>query len=221
MTTDNADWLNDTLQQAVERELKWDPTITHASIGVSVNKHAITLTGTVESLSQRLAAVHAARRVDGVRTVADEIVVHLDGSPARTDTDIAGFVEDAFKWNSLIPPTVNATVRRGVVTLDGVVKWNFERVAAGRVVQDVSGVTHVTNNVTLAPEPSTQLIHDHIVTALERDADIEADAISVTSDDTEVSLHGSVSSWSKRERTETAAWAAPGVTMVHNYITIS
>jgi osmotically-inducible protein OsmY len=220
MTTDNADWLNDTLQQAVERELKWDPSITHASIGVSVNKHAVTLTGTVDSLSKRLAAVHAARRVTGVRTIADEIVVHIDGSPARTDTDIAGFVENVFKWNTLIPETVNATVRRGVVTLDGAVKWNFERMAAERVVQDLSGVTHVTNNVTLAPEPSTELIHDHIVTALERDAEIEADSITVSSGGGEVTLGGTVSSWSKRERIESAAWAAPGVTAVHNHITL-
>jgi osmotically-inducible protein OsmY len=220
MSTESRTMTNSSLQQEVERELKWDPAISLASIGVSVKEHAVTLTGTVDSLSSRLAAVRATKRVHGVRTIADDIVVHLNGSPSRTDHDIAGFVEHAFKWNVLIPEGVHATVRDGVVTLDGAVKWHFERNAAERAVQYVSGVSQIKNNISLTPEPSTKEIHGRIVTALERYADTEANAIKVTSDGGEVTLKGSVSSWAKRDRAESAAWAAPGVTSVMDHITI-
>ncbi len=220
MSTATMNVTNSSLQAEVERELKWDPAVALASIGVSVKEHAVTLSGTVDSLSSRLAAVRATKRVIGVRTIADDIVVHINGTPARADHDIAGFVEHAFKWNSLVPDSVHATVRDGVVTLDGAVKWHFERNAAERAVQYVNGVTQVRNNISLTHQPSTQAIHNHIVTALERYADSEANGIKVTSDGGEVTLSGTVSSWAKRDRAESAAWAAPGVTMVRDQITI-
>ena len=220
MVTANLNITNSALQDQVERELLWDPAVSPASIGVSVKDHAVTLTGTVATLSSRLAAVRATKRVKGVRTIADDILVQASGAPGRADHDIAGFVEHAFKWNSQVPDAVHATVREGVVTLDGAVDWNFQRNAAERVAQYVSGVTGVNNNITLTRGASPQAIHSRITTALHRYADIEADAIKVTSHGGDVSLNGSVSSWAKRQRVEAAAWAAPGVTMVHDHITI-
>lgn len=211
---------NTSLQTSVERELDWDPAVPSAGIGVSVKDHAITLSGTVESLSSRLAAVRAAKRVAGVRTIADDIVVQRSNSSGRADQDIAGFVEHAFAWNSQIPSTIKATVRDGVVTLDGAVPWNFQRHAAERVVQYVSGVTHVDNNISLTHGASPQSVHTRIKTALERLADVEADEIHVTSIGGEVSLNGTVSSWARREKAEAAAWAAPGVTRVIDHIAI-
>ena len=37
----------------------------------------------------------------------------------------------------------------------------------------------------------------------------------------EVTLRGTVRSWVERHEAEKAAWSAPGVTAVHNYITVS
>ncbi|MGZ3333673.1 MAG: BON domain-containing protein, partial [Gemmatimonadaceae bacterium] len=48
------------LQDAVIRELEWDPMVDAAHIGVSAKDGAITLTGHVPSYAEKLAAVTAA-----------------------------------------------------------------------------------------------------------------------------------------------------------------
>ncbi len=220
MTTEVSTITNIDLQASVEEELLWDPAILPASIGVSVTEGAVTLTGTVAQLSCRLAAVRAAKRVEGVRAIADEIVVNSTGIPGRSDHEVAEFVEHALQWNTVIPDSVHATLRNGVATLDGTVEWNYERRAAARVVEYISGVESVVNNISLKHMESAENIHHRIVGALRRHADIDADTVEVTSADGEVRLDGSVSSWAEREQVEAAAWTASGVSTVQNNLII-
>lgn len=211
---------NRELQQRIEDEMSWDPSVPPGSIGVAVSDGAATLTGTVHSLSGRLAAVRAAKRVKGVRTIADDIVVQPVGLPARSDHDIAITIEHLLDWNTQVPENVRATVRDGVVALEGEVDWQYQRRAAERAVQHLSSVQHVVNNIMLKKAVSTRDIHHRITSALHRRADIDAHAITVDADGGEVWLKGTVSSWAERERAEAAAWAAPGVTTVHDDIRI-
>jgi osmotically-inducible protein OsmY len=209
---------NTELRKDVEEELIWDPAIPMAGIGVSVTEHAVTLTGTVDSLASRLAAVRATKRVKGVHTIADDIVVHVAGD--HSDPDIAAHVEAALTWSFETPSSVHATIRNGAVTLDGVVDWDFQRRAAERVVQDVAGVRTVTNDIALRHTESAHDVHARISSALHRSATIDAGNITVTSTGGEVSLTGTVSSWAERDTASQAAWAAKGVTKVIDHLTI-
>ena len=44
------------LKLDIEQELRWDPTVNDAQIGVSVDKGAISLLGTVDTYAQKWAA---------------------------------------------------------------------------------------------------------------------------------------------------------------------
>jgi osmotically-inducible protein OsmY len=211
---------NREIQQAVEDELLWDPSVTPASIGVAVSDGAVTLTGTVTTLSSRLAAVKAAKRVKGVRAIADDIVVQTNETWDVTDQDVARFVEHALERNAVVPDTVRATVRYGSVTLDGKVTWDFQRRAATRAVEHLEGVTRVVNNIELDQTPTPKDLKRRITAALHRSADLDARSIVVELKDGEVWLSGTVMSWADREQAEAAAWAAPGVTVVHDDICI-
>ena len=52
-------------------------------------------------------------------------------------------------------------------------------------------------------------------------AQLDAARITVETNDGEVTLSGTVRSWTERQEAERAAWAAPGVFKVNNRITIN
>jgi phosphoserine phosphatase len=61
-----------------------------AHIGVTTNAGVVTLMGHVESYTQKIAAERAARRVEGVKAVAEEIQVRLPFSIKRAEIAVIG-----------------------------------------------------------------------------------------------------------------------------------
>jgi osmotically-inducible protein OsmY len=208
------------LQDDVIDELRWEPRVDASAIGVSANQGSLTLTGHVTSYAQKLDAVQAAQRVDGVTTVADELEVRLSGE-APDDADIAKGIADALTWSATVPSTVHAEVTNSWVNLTGEVDWSYQRDDAFDIVQGVKGVKGVTNLVTLTPTPSPITVEDEIRDALERNADLDADGISVTVSDGTVQLTGQVNSLLEANIAESAAWSAPGVHDVEQHLTIA
>ena len=84
-----ATMLDTDLQHDVLDELKWEPSVKETYIGISVKNGVVTLRGRVSSFWERYAAETAAKRVQGVRAVANELDVQLPGRSQRTDEDIA------------------------------------------------------------------------------------------------------------------------------------
>ena len=80
------------LQRDVLDELKWEPSVDAAHIGVSAKDGVVTLSGHVSSYAEKFAAERAAKRVQGVLAVANELEVKLSTGSRRTDEDIAAAV---------------------------------------------------------------------------------------------------------------------------------
>ncbi len=202
------------LKQDIEIELKWDPKVNAAQIGVSVDKGAVTLLGTVDTYAEKWAAEDATKRVFGVCTVAQDLTVKILGDHKRTDSDIAAAVQHALKWDVFTPNSVTAKVQNSAVTLEGQVKWNFEREAAERAVRYLTGVVAVYNSITLKPEASASQVKEKIQSALQRQATKDTNSIHIDASGSKVTLTGHASSWQSIEDAAHAAWAAPGVTEV-------
>jgi osmotically-inducible protein OsmY len=211
---------NRELQDDVIDELRWEPRVDASAIGVSTKEGSVTLTGHASSYAQKLDAVRATERVDGVTAVADELEVHLSGDP-RDDADVAKAIADAVSWSSTVPATVHAEVNKGWVVLTGEVDWSFQRDDALGIVHGVKGVKGVTNLVTLTPTTSPVAVEDEIRSAFERNADLDADGIWVTVSDGTVELSGQVHSLHEANIAESAAWSAPGVHSVERHLTVT
>ena len=102
-----------------------------AHIGVSVKDGVVTLSGHVPSYAEKYAAERAAKRVYGVKAVANELEVKLPGSSQRTDEDIAAAAVNALKSNFSVPADkIKVTVSKGWVKLEGEVEWQYQKDAA-------------------------------------------------------------------------------------------
>lgn len=212
--------LDNTIQEAVRDELDWTPEVNAAHIGVSAVNGAITLSGEVDSYSERIAAKDAALRVEGVTAVADDVTVNHKGK-GKSDTDIAEAVANALAWTAVLTPgSVQAEVSNHVVVLSGTVDWNYQRQASRRAVEHLAGVGFVDSRIRLARRPTAADTAERIKNALIRNVEVDANSITVTTDGTEVLLGGSVRSWAEKKQAEQAAWASPNVTEVHNSIKI-
>jgi osmotically-inducible protein OsmY len=140
---------DDQLHDAVKRQLGWEPDIHADDIAVSVADSVVTLTGFANSYSEKFAAEQAAKRVRGVRAVANDIHVKLDDE--RSDPEIAKDAVNALKGHINVPQAVTVTVRDGFVTLEGTVEWNDQRSAAESAIRHLKGVKNISNDIRLSP----------------------------------------------------------------------
>lgn len=209
------------LKQAVLEELDYDPRIDATEIDVAVGDGTVTLAGHVPTYAQKREAECIARRVKGVRAVAQIIEVRPAGNHLTADDEIARRAVSSLIWNASVPAgKVQVTVEDGRVILSGTVSWHYQRAAAERAVQLLSGVRGVSNLIAIKPSISPADVRQRIEKALKRDAELEAQRIRVQVTDSKVTLEGRVRSWAEREAAERAAWAAPGVASVVDHITI-
>ena len=200
------------LQLDVIAELKWEPSVNAAHIGVEVADGIVTLAGHVSSYAEKLGAERAAQRVSGVKALAIEMDVKLPGLSKRTDADIARSVENVLQWTTYVPKdSVKVMVESGWVTLSGEVDWEYQRQTAKKGVRYLMGVTGVTDNIVIKPKVSLSAVKSEIEAALKRRATADAKKISVNVQGADVTLTGTVHSWSERELAKHSAWGTPGV----------
>ena len=208
------------LQKAVIAELNWEPSIKASHIGVAANDGVITLSGHVDTYREKSVAEEAARRVKGVKAVAEEIVVKLAFDVKRTDEEIAAAALNRLDWDVEIPDdTIRVKVEKGWVTLTGEVEWHYQKQAAERDVLALHGVVGVSNQATVKASVSEDDISESIRHALHRSW-FDPKTISVTANGGMVHLTGTALSWHDRQLAGSTAWAAPGATSVLNDITV-
>jgi osmotically-inducible protein OsmY len=210
------------LKRRILRELKWDSRISWASINVEVDEAVATLTGSVPSYAQKVAAQEAAHRVIGVLDVANDIEVNPSDGFVRSDTELARAVRSALEWDALVPDDqIQSTVSDGWVTLEGEVNYWRERTDAERAIRRLTGVVGVINKITIRKQAvNVDQLREEIAEALETRADRETERLRIEVHDGAVDLWGRVHSWRERRAVLGSISHAPGVAQVRDHLRI-
>lgn len=210
------------IQQDVMDQLQWNPMLDAAEIGVSVRDGIVTLSGIVDSYAKKVAAENDAKKVAGVKAVAEDIQVGLSPLFKKTDTEIADAILRTYKWNSAVPESkIKVKVEDGNVTLEGQVDWFFQRSAAKDSIEHLIGIRHVNNYITVAQRATPADVKSKIISAFYRSAALDADKIQVDIIGNHVTLTGKVRSFAEKDDAAIAAWSAPGVSTVDNQIELA
>jgi osmotically-inducible protein OsmY len=212
---------DDAIKTTVEAELKWCPEVDDTDIAAKVKDGVVTLTGYVRRLAEKYRAEAAIKRVLGVTAVANDIEVQPPRGAGVTDPEIARQAVAALKselpwsWQNIEP-----LVHQGHVALEGTVEWNVQRETAEKAMHRIPGVISVRNSIRVEPRAMPTDIKRKIEAAFHRNAQIDANSVSVEARGAEVTLRGTVRSWAERDQALSAAWSAPGVTRVQDEIVI-
>ena len=211
------------LRQDILDELEFEPQVDAAHIGVAVENGVVTLSGHVYTYAEKLAAETAAKRVKGVRAIAQEIAVRFPFQKKTADDEIATRALKILRWNAVVPAdAVQVKVQDGWITLTGNVDWQFQRRDAESEVRKLSGVAGVVNQIAIKPHVAPTDIQRKIEGALLRNAEVEASNIKVlVKNGGKVSLKGPVHGWAELEMVKNAAWSVPGVVAVEDLMTLS
>jgi len=205
----------------VQDELDWEPSIDETKIGVAVDSGVVTLSGEVSSYAKKMAAEKAAKGVQGVKAVAEDIEVKYPSSLKKSDTEIAKAALNALKWHSSVPnDTVMVKVENGWVYLSGEAKWAYQKDSAKNAIKDLTGVKGVNNSIAIKQDAKPFEVKERIEKAFERSAEIDAKGIMVTTDGHTVTLSGKVHSIKEKEDAEKAAFKAPSVWEVKNNLRV-
>ena len=201
-----------TVEAEVRDELLWDPKIDSESVAVAVaDDGSVALRGTVGSFRQKREAAKAAQRVRRVTSVDNQLEVRLLTDHRRDDAELRGDVLQALMLDSLIPSTVDASVKDGVVTLTGTADWQYQRGEAEFVAANILGVVGVEDGIYLnSLGPQAEDVEARIAQAMQRDAKLDGDNVTAGVDKGVVTVKGTVRSWAERDAAVAAAWAAPG-----------
>ncbi len=209
------------IQTDVQNQLKWEPEMNAAQIGVAVNNGIVTLSGIVDNYPKKLTAERIAKNVIGVKAVALDIQVGISPVNRKSDTEIAEACVNALRWDSSVPDDkLKVKVENATVTIEGTVEWGYQRLAAKNAIMKLTGVKGVNNMVVVKQKPSSIDIKQRIRQSFITTAGHEADNIRPEVLGSKVVLRGSVKSHYEKEEAENTAWATPGVNEVENKIEV-
>ncbi|MBD3366329.1 BON domain-containing protein [candidate division WWE3 bacterium] len=217
---------NDQILNDIKDQLVWDTQVISSDVNVLVTGDgAVTLSGTVPSFSAKRAAETDAWSVWGVTSVENNLTVKYPTVVTiPSDEEVKSNIENVLLWNSAIDSTdVEVFVEAGIVTLEGTVDSFWKKLRAEELASDVVGVLSVENLLAVVPTESyiDKDIATDITDSMDRKAAVNAENVTVEVENGEVTLSGTVPTFTAWSEAYDSARYTAGVVDVEDQLTIT
>ncbi len=215
--------LDSSLYTDVSEKLRFELNIDDSDITVAIKSSGIVvLAGKVKSYTEKRLAEEAVEKIEAVRGIANKLEVYLSASYRRDDADIVKAALNTLKWIYFIPyKQIKIAVEKGHLIMDGEVEYNCQKERAQSAVQDLYGVTFVTNNLKVKPSITPFEVKEKITKEFECNTCIDANNIQVEVDGGKVTLKGRVKNFDEDKEARAASWSVPGVSSVLDQLKIT
>lgn len=198
------------IKENVVDQLTWDDRVDASEVKVEVEFGRVTLSGTVPSSFTEQAVIDDAWSVDGVVAVENNLEIEPYVVSAAEDP-LASRVKGALLVDSGVDSSeITVSSMDGQVTLNGTVEALWQKVRAEEIASGVSGVLGVQ------PVPSDSEIGKAVRDQLRWDNQVDATDVTVEVADGQVTLIGTVPSYSAKLAAESDALMIRGVVSVEN-----
>lgn len=209
------------IKQRIVEELFWDSRIDDSKINVSVDGGIVRLKGEVPSCSQMFNAENNAWNIPGVIGVNNELFVVLTETPL--DDEILNAIENILNWIPFIDSSkIEISMDGGLVTLEGSVDAYWKKIRIENIIFDVKGVNQISNKLSIVPTQDfiDERIANNIVSAIDRNLNVDAELIDVKVENGVVTISGNVPTFTAYQAAYNAAAYTSGVIDIIDNITI-
>jgi osmotically-inducible protein OsmY len=184
------------IQAALTQRLALDGRINPKAIQVKVENGTATLSGTVETLTEKALAENLVVSTYGVKAVNNQLIV----KPAPTkDFAVEQAVKEAIKATPALQKSdIQVSVNDGIVTLKGPVEKQSQSLAAEFAAKTAPGVVRVVNLIKVThPRPDREIEKD-VVFYLQSSSIVNLDDVDYVVKDGVVTLKGSIDNLSHK-----------------------
>jgi osmotically-inducible protein OsmY len=210
------------IRDAVQAELSFDPLVDDTAITVKNMNGDVALNGTVPSYPQYMEAAAAARRVQGVTSVHNHLMVVLPAGDYRDDPTLTTMANNALELSVTVPAEVEASASDGNIWLTGSVSYGLQRTAAEQTIAWLTGVRNISNDIEIFSDVEAADATRLVQGALDRYALIRDDSeVQVDASDGTITLSGHVCTWAEHDAVLDAAWMGIGVSNIRDNLVIT
>ncbi|MGV9205119.1 MAG: BON domain-containing protein [Promethearchaeia archaeon] len=212
------------IKKEIVDQLYWDPKVDASRIEVKVDGRKVYLTGEVPNPKAKQSASDDCWLIKGVKFVDNRLEVkHHPALKVKNDTEIKGYILEAFDLNETIDKEkIDVSVVNGIVTLKGEIDSYWKKEQAFEIISELEGVKKIYNNITAVPtgKYTDEEIKNEIISAMQRNNQIDANNVEVRVDKGKVILSGEVKNWRALSAAQDAAKYTAGVIDLQNNLKV-
>lgn len=206
--------IDDTIARLSRDIVQTVPEFDYASIGIVVSSGVVRLFGRVETDALRQRAGSLIAKVHGVTKVVNELRIEAADGDFILKKDLEKVLKNRFE----VPyDRIAVNVHEGVVTLSGVVRWNYQKEAALQAVAPHA----VRDDITVDPASTVAIDPEAIWSALKKEPGLDSTRIELVLEGGTALLFGSVPSGQQREMAQEIVRNALGVKEVKNAMQVA